>query len=98
MESVDDGSQMRVSATGGLSEGFTYDQTAAEATRLDGGDAEFDILEGGSFDEGAPAGGGGGGAGAGKGKVRTPRSVGVRYPYRTATKELCNSAELRLWE
>ena len=63
MESVDDGSQMRVSATGGLFDGFTYDQTAAEATRLDGGDAEFDILEGGSFDEGAPAGGGGGGAG-----------------------------------
>ena len=60
MESVDDGSQMRVSATGGLFDGFTYDQTAAEATRLDGGDAEFDILEGGSFDEGAPAGGGDG--------------------------------------
>ena len=72
MESVDDGSQMRVSATGGLFDGFTYDQTAAEATRLDGGDAEFDILEGGSFDEGAPAGGGSGGAAG----LSTPPPIG----------------------
>ena len=81
MESVDDGSQMRVSATGGLFDGFTYDQTAAEATRLDGGDAEFDILEGGSFDEGAPAGGGGGGRRCGQGRQDSTvdsRALGAR--------------------
>jgi serine/threonine protein kinase len=69
------GSLMRASVTGGLFEGFTYDQTAAEAARLGaGGDGALDGLEddlgedelGGEAGDGAsfeapPIGGGGGG-------------------------------------
>lgn len=44
-ESMQEESSMRISVTGGLFEGFTYDQTAADAARLNTGDAELSFLE-----------------------------------------------------
>jgi serine/threonine protein kinase len=71
---IEEGGLMRASVTGGMFEGFTFDQTAAEAARLNaGGDGVLDGLEddlgddsdgggdGGSFDApsvGAPGVGG----------------------------------------
>jgi serum/glucocorticoid-regulated kinase 2 len=45
-ESMQEDSSMRISVTNGLFEGFTYDQTAADAARLHTGDAaELSFLE-----------------------------------------------------
>lgn len=61
VETLDDGgSLMRASVTGGLFEGFTFDQTAAQAAKLHaGGDGVLDGLEDG-LDDGSDGGGDGG--------------------------------------
>jgi len=65
-------SGMRASVTGGLFDGFTYDQTAAEAARLHGdGDGDLGGLE--DDDLGDDGGGGGGGDGA---SLEAPPAIG----------------------
>ena len=44
-ESVQEDSQMRISVTGGMFEGFTFDQTAADAAKRNNGDTALDLLE-----------------------------------------------------